>query len=58
MKKYQGVVRTLIKLKVIPNKEAMIQSVIHRNYLRKSRKWQFFRYFVVYALKEDTYQIR
>lgn len=31
----------------------MIQSIIHRNFLRKSRKWEFSRYFIVYGLKEE-----
>jgi hypothetical protein len=29
MKKYHGVVRTLVKLRVIPNKAAMVRSIIH-----------------------------
>jgi len=54
LKKYNGIVRTLVKLKAIPNEEAMIHSIVHRRYHQKNRKWEFFRSFVVYALKEDT----
>ena len=31
----------------------MIHSIVHQSFHKKSRKWEFFRYFVIYALKED-----
>lgn len=36
----------------------MIHSIVHRSYQKKSRKWEFFRYFAVYALKEDIPMIQ
>ena len=39
MKKFHGVIKTLVKMKAIPNKESMINSVVHKNYLKKMRKW-------------------
>lgn len=52
LKKYGSIVNTLVKAKAIPNKSSMIESIVHRNFHKKTRKWEFYRYFVIYALKE------
>ena len=47
--KYKAVVKILVKIKAIPNKDALIYSVIHKKYHKTSRKWEFTRYVLLYT---------
>ena len=51
--KYNGVVKTLINIKAIPNRDSMIHSIVHKKFLKNSRKWEFTQYLLIYAPDKD-----
>lgn len=53
-KKYRGLVGSLIRIKAIPNEDSMIRSIVHKKYQKKSRKWEFSRYILVYSPQQEV----
>lgn len=40
-------------MKIIPNEDALINSIIHKKFHKKSRKWEFTRHILLYSTEED-----
>jgi hypothetical protein len=48
-KKYNKIIKCLVKNQIIPQENAMIHTGLQKNFLNKKRMWEFSRVFVVYS---------